>query len=48
MKLSTFLHHAPESGDADFDDVDDEFEELEVMGEEEFFLHYCDEVKLFD
>lgn len=28
----------------DFGDVDDELEELEVMGEEEFFTHYIDAI----
>lgn len=37
-----------EGCDQDFDDIDDEFEELEVVGEEDFFIHFCDEVHLFD
>lgn len=28
----------------DFDDIDNELEELEVMGEEEFFTHYIDAI----
>lgn len=37
-----------ESGDTDFEDIDNEFEELEVVDEEDFYIHFCDEAHLFD
>lgn len=46
-ELEALVHlHNLNLNEEDFGDVDDELEELEVMGEEEFFTHYIDAIDL--
>lgn len=46
LEALVHLHNPNLNDEEDFGDADDELEELEVMGEEEFFTHYIDAIDL--